>query len=156
MKKTIKSIKKVYFLNLIESIILFLFSLVYSYYTLRSESDGYEHMEKSEYLFFVVAILTMMVAMFLGLKMFKIKSVQKFLHAKSEGIFKRYLMVSILRIAVLQLPFILHFVGYVLFNDASFAFCMAMSLIALFFCLPSEEQMRNDLQEDMTEQLNQK
>lgn len=87
-----------------------------------------------------------------GLRLFQFELVKKIKELPLEKALRRYLFWNRIRLALLALPIVINFAFYICTSNNTFLFCGAMALIATFFCIPSEERMKNEL--DLPEEIN--
>ena len=88
----------------------------------------------------------------LGLRLFQFELVKKIKELPLEKALKRYLFWNRIRLVLLTLPIVVNFAFYICTSDNTFLFCAAMALIATFFCIPSENRTKNEL--DLPEEIN--
>ena len=146
IKETVSFLKKLYCMVMVTNFIglMFLCGFLFPIETI----PGYENYTSE-----CICILMTLVCIPLGLWLFKFKFVKKIKEKPLEEALENYKRMSTHRLQILSLP--LYFaVGFYLVttSNKTFLFCACMAFIANFFCVPSEERMKNEL--DLPEEIN--
>lgn len=94
-----------------------------------------------EFAYQSLVILLTMGALFLALRLFRIKSVEQLI---KENPLTEYYPKSIVRMTILEFATMGNLIGYMLFVNSSFVWLALISVMGFFFIYPSKERFINE------------
>lgn len=106
---------------------------------------------RMEYIFQTIGILMTIVLIPFALRIFNLNLVKRIQELPLQQALKSYRIWADVRLALLVVPALINLQFYYLTLNNTGLFCVAMSLIASLFCVPSESRIKNEL--DLPENL---
>lgn len=138
-------IKKIYTKSSIVYYSIFALAFAAYYFGKQMANNGLI-VDSEQHKTFVSSIIYMylLLSIPLGLKYFSVQ-VKKMLEKSEEQRLKQYSNLLLLRIVLIGLNFVVNPFLLFVFNDKSFIYAAGIGALALFFCKPNRDKIKEDI-----------